>query len=408
MESDATAFEIVWRSVWVRAIVYSLGVILLLIVLWHLRTGYAFALQVAIVGFTIAYILNPLVAALQRLRIGRPLAVLLVYLMLAVTFVFGSVLTGRVIVESGEFVRLIPGAVNTLILYAEDSLTWLDELQLGLLERLGADPEPGLATSLTQAAGETVTGFLAEAATNLRAFLQNLVNYSGGILYAGVLTIVSGTLQIFLIVVTSAYFLYDFPRITTSFKRYVPLRWRPLYSDLTAKADVAVGGYIRGRLLISLFVGFFIWFGLLLLGVPLALSLAFVAAVLNLIPYLGPIIGTIPAVFLGLTVSPWVAVGAVAVFIGANLLEAHVFGPYIMARTTNLHPVTVLLALLLGAGLLGLVGMLLAIPVVALTKVILEEYLLTRPAYRGPMAVPMPAEPPPQPPPLEREPRADT
>ncbi|MDQ3457729.1 MAG: AI-2E family transporter [Deinococcota bacterium] len=402
MDREATAFEIVWRSVWVRAFVYTVAVVLLLWLLWRLRGTYAFALQVAVIGFTIAYILNPLVNALQRLRIGRPLAVVLVYLMLSVGFVFGSVLIGRVIVESGEFIRLIPGAVNTLLLYGQDSVVWLETLQLNLLERLGADPEPGLTTSLVEAAGETVTGFLAEAAMNLRAFLQDLVNFSGGILYAGVLTIVSGTLQVFLIVVTSAYFLYDFPRITASFARYVPLRWRPLYRDLTAKADLAVGGFVRGRLLISFIVGVFIWFGLLLLGVPLALSIAFIAAVLNLIPYLGPIIGAIPAVFLGLTVGPWVAVGAVAVFVGANLLEAHVFGPYIMAKATNLHPVTVLLALLLGAGLMGLVGILLAIPVVALAKVVLEEYLLTRPAFRGPpTSVP-------EPPLLERKPRADT
>jgi predicted PurR-regulated permease PerM len=395
MEREATAFEIVWRNVWVRAVVYIVVIILLIWLLWRLRGSYAFALQVGLIGFIIAYVLNPLVAGLQRLRLGRPLAVVLVYLLLVMSFIFGSVLIGRVIVESGEFIRLIPSAVDTLVLYAEDSIGWLDNLQLGLLERFGADePQPGLVDSIVGATRETITGFLAEAALGFRNTLQNLVNYSGSIIYTGVLTILSGTVQMFLILVASAYFLYDFTRITASFKRYVPLRWRPLYSDIVSKADTAVGGYIRGRLLISFFVGVFIWIGLILLGVPLATSISFLAAVLNLIPYLGPIIGAIPAVLLGLTVGPWIALGAVAVFFGANLMEAHVFGPVIMARSTNLHPLTVLLALLLGAGLLGLLGMLLVVPVVALIKVILEQYLLTRPAYGGGVSAPaVPPEP---------------
>ncbi|MDQ3398310.1 MAG: AI-2E family transporter, partial [Deinococcota bacterium] len=145
MEREATAFEIVWRNVWVRAVVYTVVIILLIWLLWRLRGSYAFALQVGLIGFIIAYVLNPLVAGLQRLRLGRPLAVVLVYLLLVMSFIFGSVLIGRVIVESGEFIRLIPGAVDTLVLYAEDSIGWLDNLQLGLLERFGADePQPGL------------------------------------------------------------------------------------------------------------------------------------------------------------------------------------------------------------------------------------------------------------------------
>jgi predicted PurR-regulated permease PerM len=389
---EATAFEIVWQNVWVRAAVYVLLIVGVLWLLLHFRGAYAFALQVAIVSYIIAYVLNPAVAALTRLRIGRPLAVILIYFLLIIGFLFGFVLVGRVIVESGEFIRLIPSVVDALVVYAENFLGWLEDVPVALLERFGADaPDPGLAEATVETARQLITDFLAQSATAMRATLQNLVNYSGSIIYTGVLTIVSGTFQAVLILITSAYFLYDFPRIATAFKRYVPLRWRPLYVDLSHKADMAVGGFIRGRLVVSLLVGGFIWLGLIILGVPLATSIAFIAAVLNLIPYLGPIIGAIPAVLLGLTVGPWIAVGAVAVFVGANLLEAHVVGPMVMARTTNLHPVTVLLALLVGAGLLGLVGMLVVVPLVALAKVILEEYLLTQPAYGGSPAEP--AEP---------------
>src|SRR5690606_18103552 len=116
-------------------------------------------------------------------------------------------------------------------------------------------------------------------------------------------------------------------------------------------------------------------------GVPLATAIAFIAAVFNLVPYLGPVVGAVPAVLLGLTVSPLTALLAVGVFIVANQLEGNPLSPMILSRSTNLHPVTVLLAIMAGLGVYGLVGALLAVPLVALSKVLLEDYVLRRPEF---------------------------
>jgi predicted PurR-regulated permease PerM len=99
-------------------------------------------------------------------------------------------------------------------------------------------------------------------------------------------------------------------------------------------------------------------------------------------------------VLLGFTVSPLTALLALIVFLAANQIEAHVLGPMILAKSTDLHPVTVLLSILVGVGFLGLLGALLAVPVVALAKVVLEEYLLTRPPYQE-NPPPAPEQPPP-------------
>jgi predicted PurR-regulated permease PerM len=187
---------------------------------------------------------------------------------------------------------------------------------------------------------------------------------------------------VILILIASGYFLYDFPKFIANFRRFVPVRWRPLYADLSDKTDDAIGGYLRGQVLITVILGVMIWIGLSIVGVPLALAISFLAAIFNLVPYLGPIIGVVPAVLLGFTVSPLTALLAVLVFIIANQVEGNLLSPLILSRSTNLHPVTVLLAIIAGLGLLGFVGALIAVPVVALTKVILESYLLTRPAYQ--------------------------
>ena len=149
------------------------------------------------------------------------------------------------------------------------------------------------------------------------------------------------------------------------------------------KADLAVGGYLRGQLLITTLLGIMIWIGLSLIGIPLATAISFLAAVFNLVPYLGPILGVVPAVLLGFTVSPLAAVLAVVVFTLANQVEAHLLSPLILSRNTNLHPITVMLAIMAGVGLMGLLGALIAVPLAAMIKVIMDDYVLTRPAFTG-------------------------
>ena len=384
---DVTAVEIVWRSPWVRALTYLALTVFVVWLLIVLRQGYAFALQVAIIGFIIAYILNPVVNALSRVRLGRVrvargLAVVIVYLVLLQLFVLGSILVGQVVVQLGEFVRRIPVALENV----GDALVGFQQWLAGIIanlpgflsERFGVEPNDELAVQVEQ----QLAGVLSSAVEALTNLMETIVTGGPSVLLTGATNIISTTLQVFLILLASAYFLYDFPRFTHNVYRLVPLRWRPLYSDLVAKADGAVGGYMRGQLTITIVLGILIWIGLSIIGVPLALAISFLAAIFNLVPYLGPIIGVVPAVLLGFTVSPLTAALAVVVFIVANQLEGNVLSPLILSRSTNLHPLTVLLAIMAGIGLLGLVGALLAVPFVALVKILIEDYLLTRPAYR--------------------------
>jgi len=164
---------VVWRNPWVRAASYLALGLLLVLVLWQLRHAYGFALTVALIGYIIAYILNPLVTLLQRLRIGRPLAVVLVYLLLSQLLVVGSFLIGQVIVQMGEFARLLPAAINTLTPQLIGAIEWLQELPTGLLERLGAEVEPAengveAVLPIITVGQQMLADFFAQAATLLR------------------------------------------------------------------------------------------------------------------------------------------------------------------------------------------------------------------------------------------------
>jgi predicted PurR-regulated permease PerM len=383
-----TAFEIVWKSPWVRAVTFLVLGLLVLWILWTTRQAYAFALQVGLIGFGIAYVLNPVIESLRRVKIGRPLGVVLVYIGVISLLVLGSVLVTQVVTQLSSFVARIPEAFDNIGSLTTRISNWfaglLESLPSFLSDRFGVQTSSDELSTQIQS---QLTGFLQNAVESITGVLQRLVRDGPSVLLSGAAGVLSTTAQIFLILLTSAYFLYDYPRFTANFKRFVPVRWRPLYEDLTTKADVAVGGYIRGQLLITLCIGILIFIGLSIVGVPLALAISFLAALFNLVPYLGPIVGMVPAVILGFTVSPLTALLAVVVFVIANQIEGNVLGPYILSKSTNLHPVTVLLAILVGAGLFGLLGALLAVPVSALLKVVLEEYLLKRPAYQMPQTV---------------------
>jgi predicted PurR-regulated permease PerM len=382
--SEPTAVQIVWQNVWVRAVSYFVLTVVLVLLLWHLRHGYAFALQVGVIGFLIAYILHPVVAWLGRLRVGRGLAVAITYGLLLLLLAFGSLVVSQVVAETGRFVQLIPSALDSV----GERFTSLQEWFVRLGERL-----PDFFTSRLGEADEgseiavqiraQFQSFLEQLVRGMQGLLQKLITGGPGLLLSGATAVISTTFQIFLILLAGAYFLYDFPRFSAAFKRLVPVRYRDLSQDLLHKADLAVGGYLRGQLLITMILGVMIWIGLTLIGIPLATAISFLAAVFNLVPYLGPILGVVPAVMLGLTVSPLAALLAILVFTLANQLEAHLLSPLILSRSTNLHPITVMLAIMAGVGLMGLLGALVAVPLVALVKVIVDDYVLTRPAFTG-------------------------
>lgn len=377
------ALEAVWHRPWVRVMSYVVLLAGIMMTLWSFRHAFAFAVQVGVIGFFLAYLLQPVVRWFCLLRLPRGLAVVLVYLMVLSLFTLGSVLVAQVIGELERLVHLVPTLTQALMPLLESGMQVVEGLVEDLPDWVSAPATASQEEVLPEVSlQEYFARFLEEQVTVFTAALRDIIANAGTFLFVGVTGILSTTMQVFFILLASVYFLYDFPRITKNSYRYVPARFQHLYGDLLYKTDRTVGGYLRGQLLITTILGVIIWLGLTLVGVPLALAISFLAAIFNLVPYLGPIIGIVPAVLLGLTVSPLTALLAVGVFVVANQLEGNLLSPMVLSRATNLHPVTVLLAILLGAGLLGLMGALLAVPVTALGKVIIEDYLLAGPAYQ--------------------------
>lgn len=170
------------------------------------------------------------------------------------------------------------------------------------------------------------------------------------------------------------YILKDLPAIKETLVKLVPPQYRDNFLHLTKEIDIAVGGFLRGQLLIALIVGITISVYLLIIGVNFAILLGLLAGILNIIPYFGPIVGGAIAALVALFESPTLALLVIAGMIVIQQLDGVLISPNIMRQTVDLHPVIIILALLIGGSFFGFLGLILAIPVAAVGKALLLHY----------------------------------
>lgn len=360
----------IWKLLWVRIAVYAVLAYLILQLLGMVFGGARGALVTLFLAFLFAYLTSPIVRALEKRRIPRFVGVLLVYLGLGLFLGLASFLIADMVNVLARFATELPRILTPLLTWVENLPSRVGQIEIPpALEGAFAQAAQGLQTLLE--------GFTQTLLQGLRALLAQ-----GGNLVGFFASLVGGVLQLFAALIISIYLLYDLPQISKTLFQAVPLPYQPFVRDIMTKLDRAVGGYIRGQLLVAAGVGLIVTVGLWVSGVPLAGSLGFLAAVFNLIPFAGVIVSTVPAVLLALTVGWPQVVAVLGVVVVANQVEAHILSPRILGQATSLHPVSVIGAILVGSSLYGLAGALLAVPLTAFFKVIYVEFYLNSRFYR--------------------------
>ena len=206
--------------------------------------------------------------------------------------------------------------------------------------------------------------------------LASQINQIAGNLISISTAIFSSIFNVITLFVLSFYLLVEW-------KNFVKLASSPFsgsqekrVSNLIVKIEKGLGAWVRGQLTLSIAVGLLTYIGLSILAMPYALPLALVAGIFEIIPMIGPIISAIPAILVGLTISPAVALAAMALFIIVQQLENNLIVPMVMSKVVGLQPPVVIIALLIGAKLNGIGGAFLAIPVLIIAKVIFKEFLM--------------------------------
>jgi predicted PurR-regulated permease PerM len=305
----------------------------------------------------LAYLLAPLVAWFEAHGLNRVAGVLLAYALVAIGMA-GLVLylLPMAVQQSLHLAHVLPGLVTQL------QLTW-DRL----LARFHEAPIP---PAIRQA--------LNQFAVNLE---QKLVGQVRGAV-AGVFGLVPGLIAVAVSPVLAFYLLKDLPQITRRFWALVPLDWHPAAFKLGRDLDRTLAGFVRGQLLVALLVGSLATLLTSAIGLPYALLIGLVAGLTDIIPYVGPIAGALPAVLLGFARSPWVGLYAIVGFIVIHQVEGMVLAPKVVGDAVGLHPLVVVLAILVGGELGGVGGMLLAVPAAGTARVV-AQHLYRRLAQAG-------------------------
>ena len=182
--------------------------------------------------------------------------------------------------------------------------------------------------------------------------------------------IVSGGVSFFLGLMIGFYMLFDFDKLNRSFISLLPRGWRKGASELSVRLNESLRSYVQGVLLVMTLVFITQAIGLTISGLQAPLVFAFFCALTDIIPYFGPYIGAVPIIIVGFMSDPIVGICCVISIIVVQLLENNFYQPLIMGHTMKLHPVTIMLGLLLFQHFFGIIGMIVATPVIAALKII--------------------------------------
>jgi predicted PurR-regulated permease PerM len=345
-----------------------------LAIVWILGQTIGPVLLVFTVSTIVALLLNPVVRFLRKLHIPRGLAVLLVFVGFIATVALAVFLVISPVRTQIEEIQA------NLPVYTDQAERQADDLQQ-FFDRRGIDVD----------VKARADGFLAGLQDRASEAADNVVDYSLNVL--GVLV------TLIFILVACVYMLLDAPRIL----RFAQRVGGPDTAVFLRRVERTLTEYVKAQLLVSLIIGtsagVVLWIfgvtGLFPLGATFAVAFTAWVFVMEFIPYVGPILGAVPPVLLALFTSPLAALWVVVAFIAIHQLEGHIVVPKVMGSAVGVHPLVVIFGLLIGENLAGIVGVLIAIPVVVVVKeavIFASERLgFGSPVATAPAASPAPA-----------------
>lgn len=347
-----------WRFMTEARVTYALKVLMLLVlafyagefileILGRLRS----VVYIVIASIFLAYLIYPAVSRLRR-RMPLVLAIVLVY-------------AGIVLALGIVAIFIVPHVavdVQMLVIRYPEFVDKYNSMLSNPNDPIAAHLPSWVRDELVRVPAQLVTWFKLRG---LQAFGRIVL------VLAGTLAIVA----LFIVVpVVTAYLLLDLDHLKTSLAAIVPAeRWRATMS-LLSEIDGVIGGFIRGQLLVALFVGVMITIALMLLHVPYPYLFGVLAFFGDLIPYVGAVLAFLPAFFSALLANGWLnAVFVTVAFVAIYEIEGHLIAPNVVGREVKLSALVVIIALLIGAEMAGLFGMLIAVPVAGVARIVVNR-----------------------------------
>ncbi len=293
------------------------------------------------------YLLKPMVDSLEQRGMKRKLSILLVFL--GILFIFALFITFLIPGIQEQVDKLIdefPAYWNTALMQIEEFLytDWLTQIYQEIQ-----------ATNIIERVTEQLTNVFSVTIDSLGTFFGSVTRI---------------VVTVFTMPFVLYYFLADSKRFKQGIIHITPTRARPTVNKFMFQASDQIGSYVRGELMVAIAVSILFYIGYRIIDLDYALLLAIVAGIMNLIPYLGSILASIPALIIGAFVSPWKLLQVVLVLAIEQLIEGRVISPQILGNRLDLHPLVILFILLIAGSLFGFMGLILAVPGFGVLRVI--------------------------------------
>jgi predicted PurR-regulated permease PerM len=297
-------------------------------------------------ALVLAYILNPLVKALEKRKIKRIWAILMVFILLfAIIGIAFATIIPRLTGDLSGFIEDIPNIVK----FVERVIS---ELRAGEITFIPEEFRDFLNVEEEMSrAGE----YLRNA---FRGIFDALVNSTGTLL------------DIIITPIITFYYLKDKDKIIKAFTQDIPDSVYSKIKELAGDMDKVLGGFIKGQIAVAAFVGILTGVGCWFIGVPYALTVGLVAGITNIIPYFGPWLGGVLPVVLGFMEKPIMALWVVILIIVIQQIETAFLSPQIMSHSVGMHPLLVMFSVLFFGSMFGIAGMIIGVPLMGVLKIL--------------------------------------
>lgn len=339
-----------------------IGILIVAALIFYFLYKIRIAIIPIIVAMGIAYLLSPFVTFLEK-KMKKGLAIFIAYLIFTGFFFVLFFFTIPIIVDQFKvFLAKFPSYIQNLTEIINQFIlknTIVSNIENVIGQEILPLDTNAITTYIINTFGLTSSNLL----QNATIFTKSAVNI--------IITIIIGPL-------IGIYLLKDAHKLRDAFFKILPYRQRNDISAVIDRINNVGGRYIRGQILISIIVGLLCTLVLFLLKVDFAYLLGFIAGALNLIPFLGPIIGAIPAALAALFISPLKALLVVLLFIAVQQLDNYVISPNIMKYQVGVHPAIVIFVLIAGGAVLGPLGLFIAVPTAAIIQSIMKYYFFEK------------------------------
>lgn len=303
------------------------------------------------IGLGVAWLFEPLIRSLEKKNIGRKLSTTIVYI---VFILFLILLIVLVVPEFISQLKELIGQVPSFLLQIKNFITNL--------------------FSKFQDSQIDINTIESNIMTQIENFANSLTTDSLSGIINAVTRVISSSASVALGILIGFYFSLDFYKLTERIKNWIPLKHKSEAFKVLNELNLMARGYVNGTLFTSLGVAFFTFIGLIISGISSPLLFAIFCGITNIIPYFGPYIGGIPTVIVAFSINPMCGIIAAITIIIVQFIDGNIINPIVVGKATDIHPITIVIGLLVFEHFFGIIGMILATPIIGAFKILFNFF----------------------------------